>query len=80
MMDRIYHKAMSRFFASIAQRMHEGQINYAISKSAQHNFMVNGPLSKVPPRILVEVGSDGTTKVRHDVNVIEEMCRKINEA
>jgi hypothetical protein len=77
--SRELHKALANF-AVTAQKMHEEQVDEAIEKNAKHGFQINDPLSKVPPGILVEVGSDGKRRVRHDVNGIEEMCRRINEA
>jgi hypothetical protein len=47
---------------------------------ATHDFQANDPLSKVPPGINVEVGSNGTLAVRHDVKGIEEMARRFKEA
>jgi len=68
-------------FAHTAQRMHEEQIEEAVGKMAKQGFIVNDPLAKVPPGILVEHNSTtGKTIVRHDVNGIEEMSKRINEA
>jgi len=77
--SRDLHKALVNF-AVTAQTMHEEQINEAIAKSAKRGFQINDPLSKVPPGILVEVGNDGNIRVRHDVNGIEEMVKRVNIA
>lgn len=77
--SRDLHKALVNF-AITAQTMHEEQINEAIAKSAKRGLQINDPLSKVPPGILVEVSNDGKINVRHDVNGVEEMSRRINEA
>lgn len=67
-------------FAGTAKKLHEEQINEVIAKMATHNFQVNDRLSKIPTGIIVELSSDGTHTVRHDVDGLKELERRFNEA
>lgn len=67
-------------FASTAKELHKEQIDEAVQKAAKVGFMISESIPKLPPGLLVKVDSSGNARAVHDVNGIEEMVRRLNEA
>jgi hypothetical protein len=72
-------KALEQF-VRIAISLHERQIDAVIEQSWKTGKALTGSVHKVPPGLLIETRPDGTKIIRHDVNGIEEICRRINES
>jgi hypothetical protein len=64
-------------YSSKVVELHKGFVESAINQS---NPLTAAAMHRVPPGILVEKLPDGSSRVRHDINGIEEMCRRINDA
>lgn len=67
-------------FAVTAKELHKEQIDAAVAKLAKVGLFMNDPVNKLPVGLLINVDKDGNARAVHDVNGIEEMVRKVNEA
>ena len=68
-------------YAKTAKAIHEKHIDAIAAQmfdKGLHNSASS--ISKIPTGTLIEVSPDGRHRVRHDVNGIEEMSRRVNEA
>jgi hypothetical protein len=63
-------------FSSEIVELHKGYVESAIRQPKRGSAAA---MHRVPPGILVETLPDGSKRVRHDINGIEELCRRINE-
>ncbi|HEV2709818.1 MAG TPA: hypothetical protein VGU67_06390 [Edaphobacter sp.] len=67
-------------FAVTAKELHKEQIDEAVQKMAKMGLMMNDSICKLPLGLLIEVDNNGSAKAVHDVNGIQEMMRRVNEA
>lgn len=68
-------------YAKTARTIHEKHIDLIanqIFEKDPRTFISSIP--KLPPGLLVEISPDGKARVRHDVNGVEEMSKRVNEA
>jgi hypothetical protein len=72
-------KAITQF-AITAAELHREQIDEAVQKAAKSGFMMNDPIAKLPLGLMIQVDQSGTAKAVHNVNGIDEMSRRVNEA
>jgi hypothetical protein len=68
-------------FAKVAKAIHEKQMNAVAEQIFDKDIRTfTSSIPKLPPGIMVEVSAEGKLSVRHDVNGVEEMTRRVNEA